>query len=81
MSDEIWQRDEVDSPCIRQCGIHPEAQICTGCLRSLDEITAWSSLSPEARRAIMATLPERADLLRLRRGGRAARQARRTSNT
>jgi hypothetical protein len=77
MSDEsVWSRDEVESPCVRVCVVHPEARICTGCLRSIDEITRWSRLSTDERRAIMAALPDRADLLKKRRGGRAARLAR-----
>jgi len=77
MSDEsVWTRDEVESPCVRVCVVHPEARICTGCLRTIDEITRWSKLSPDERRAIMAALPDRADLLKKRRGGRAARLAR-----
>ncbi|PKQ11736.1 MAG: DUF1289 domain-containing protein [Alphaproteobacteria bacterium HGW-Alphaproteobacteria-1] len=76
MADEVWQRDEVESPCVRICVVHPEARICTGCLRSIDEITRWSKLSADERRAIMAALPDRADLLKKRRGGRAARLAR-----
>jgi hypothetical protein len=73
MSDELWSRDEVESPCIKICVIHPEARLCTGCLRSIDEITAWSRMAPEARRAVMAALPDRAAGLAQRRGGRAAR--------
>ena len=73
MSDEVWRREAVESPCIKVCVVHPEARLCTGCLRSIDEITAWSRLSPEARRSIMAELPSRAGLLNQRRGGRAAR--------
>lgn len=69
----IWQRDEIESPCIQICVIHPDARLCTGCYRSIDEISAWSRLSPEARRAIMADLPSRAGQLRKRRGGREAR--------
>jgi predicted Fe-S protein YdhL (DUF1289 family) len=68
----------IESPCIQVCVVHPEARICTGCHRSLDEIANWSRLSPEARRAIMADLPRRAELLRVRRGGRAARRKRGT---
>lgn len=75
MSD-IWKRDEVESPCIKICVIHPEARLCTGCLRSIDEITMWSKLSPEARRMVMDDLPGRQGLLTKRRGGRAARLAR-----
>lgn len=73
MADDVWNRDEVESPCVRICVVHPEARICTGCLRSIDEISRWSKLSAEERRAIIAALPDRADLLKKRRGGRAAR--------
>ncbi len=71
--DEIWRRDEVESPCIKVCVVHPAARLCTGCLRSIDEITNWSKMTPEARRAVMAELPSRAGQLTKRRGGRAAR--------
>lgn len=75
-SDPVWSRDEIQSPCVRICVVHPEARICTGCLRTLDEIRDWSRMSPEARAEIMRTLPDRAPMLRKRRGGRAARMAR-----
>ncbi|CUK02306.1 DUF1289 domain-containing protein [Shimia thalassica] len=74
--DKVWKRNEIESPCIQICVIHPEERICTGCLRSIDEITSWSKMSPEARTAVMDDLPARAPLLRKRRGGRAARTAR-----
>ena len=76
MSDEIWKRDELQSPCIKVCVIHPEERLCTGCLRTIDEITAWSRMTPDARAAIMAELPDRAPRLKKRRGGRAARLTR-----
>ena len=75
MSDEIWKRDEVESPCIKLCVIHPETRLCTGCFRSIDEITAWSKMSVDVRRMVMEELPSRAGLLSKRRGGRAARLA------
>ncbi len=75
MSDDVWKRDEIESPCIKVCVIHPETRLCTGCLRSIDEITAWSRMSAEDRRAVMAALPGRAGQLQRRRGGRAARRA------
>ncbi|PIE14531.1 MAG: DUF1289 domain-containing protein [Rhodobacterales bacterium] len=75
-TDKVWKRNEVDSPCINICVIHPKARICTGCFRSIEEITAWSKLSPEDRAGIMADLPGRAASLRQRRGGRAARLSR-----
>ena len=75
-SDPVWSRDEIQSPCVRICVVHPEARICTGCLRTLDEIRDWSRMSPEERAEIMQALPDRAPMLRKRRGGRAARMAR-----
>ena len=76
MKDDIWKRDEIESPCTKICLVHPQARLCTGCLRSIDEITGWSKMSAEDRRTIMAELPSRAGLLTQRRGGRAARLAR-----
>jgi predicted Fe-S protein YdhL (DUF1289 family) len=74
MSDEIWKRDEVESPCVKLCQIHHQERLCIGCFRTLDEIGAWTRLSPEQRRDIMAQLPARAPRLQQRRGGRAARR-------
>ncbi len=66
-------REKIDSPCVNICVIHPEARLCTGCLRSIDEITRWSRMAADERRELMAQLPARADQLIQRRGGRAAR--------
>jgi predicted Fe-S protein YdhL (DUF1289 family) len=75
MSDEVWRRDEVESPCIKLCVVEPATRHCLGCHRTIDEIAAWSSMTPEARRAVMATLPERAERLKpTRRGGRSGRR-------
>lgn len=76
MNDDIWKRDEIESPCIKVCVLHPEEGLCTGCLRTRDEIARWSRMGPDERRAIMAELPSRAPRLRKRRGGRNARLSR-----
>ena len=76
MSGEVWKRAEIESPCVKICLVHPEARICLGCHRTPDEIAAWSRLTPEERRAIMAELPGRKALLPGRRGGRAGRLSR-----
>lgn len=73
MKDDIWSRNEIESPCVRICVVHPEERICTGCFRTIDEIAGWSKLPNEERRAIMEALPDRAGRLKKRRGGRAAR--------
>ncbi len=71
--DRIWARSEVESPCVKLCVVHPEARICVGCFRSIEEIAGWSRMTPEERRAIMAELPSRAPRLQKRRGGRLGR--------
>lgn len=73
MTDTVWNRDEVESPCVKLCAIHPVERICVGCLRTLDEIASWSRMSAATRSAVMAELPGRAPRLRKRRGGHAAR--------
>lgn len=73
MNDETWKRNEIDSPCVKVCVVHPVERICVGCLRSVDEIATWSRMDPATRATIMADLPSRAPRLRQRRGGRAAR--------
>lgn len=72
-TDHIWARAEIESPCVKTCVIHPESRLCVGCLRSIDEIGAWSGMTAEARKAIMAELPSRAGKISKRRGGRATR--------
>lgn len=75
-TDGIWRRDEIESPCIKLCVVHPEARLCVGCFRSLDEIAGWSRMTPEQRRAVMEDLPARGPLVAQRRGGRAGRVGR-----
>ncbi|TQS72461.1 DUF1289 domain-containing protein [Rhodobacteraceae bacterium] len=74
MNDKVWKRDEPQSPCIKLCQIHPQARLCIGCLRTIDEISQWSRLSPDMRGQIMAELPARKPLLQKRRGGRRAKR-------
>lgn len=73
MTDDIWARKEIDSPCIKICVIHPEERLCVGCFRSIEEIATWSRLTPGERQAITADLPARAPRLVKRRGGRMGR--------
>ena len=74
MSDDVWKRNEIESPCIKVCVIHPETRLCTGCARSIDEIATWSRLSPDQRSAIMQDLPSRTAAPKHRRGGRKSRR-------
>ena len=73
MSTPVWKRNEIESPCVQICVVHPAERICTGCYRTTDEIARWSRMTPDERATIMAELPARAPRLAKRRGGRAAR--------
>jgi predicted Fe-S protein YdhL (DUF1289 family) len=43
----------MESPCTNVCVIDPGTGLCQGCGRTLEEIAAWTSLSPAERRRIM----------------------------
>jgi predicted Fe-S protein YdhL (DUF1289 family) len=67
---------DIESPCVNVCVVDPETGFCVGCGRTRDEIACWLDISPQARRQIMAGLPERVDALtrnRRRKGGRRGR--------
>ncbi len=42
----------VPSPCINVCRMDAGRGVCVGCLRTLDEIAAWSTMDDDARRAV-----------------------------
>lgn len=49
----------MDTPCKNICVLDRARGLCTGCLRTLDEIARWSLLSDAERRRIMNELPSR----------------------
>lgn len=73
MTNVVWKRNEVESPCVQICVVHPTERICTGCYRTMDEITRWSKMDSSERAEIMQDLPDRKPRLAKRRGGRAGR--------
>ncbi|WP_209596879.1 DUF1289 domain-containing protein [Ruegeria sp. HKCCSP351] len=73
MTNMVWKRNEVESPCVQICVVHPAERICTGCYRTIDEISRWSRMDSSERAEIMNDLPFRKPRLSTRRGGRAAR--------
>ena len=50
---------EVESPCVSQCGLDPETNICNGCGRSLDEIRAWKLASSREKLEILNAMARR----------------------
>jgi predicted Fe-S protein YdhL (DUF1289 family) len=53
----------VPSPCVGVCRMDAASGLCQGCLRTLDEITAWSRLADDGKRQAWDQLERRALLI------------------
>lgn len=49
----------IESPCILICSIDVKTGYCFGCGRTREEISAWTSMTPQSRQETMAELPAR----------------------
>ena len=49
----------IESPCIKVCKLDQATGLCTGCLRSVDEIRSWREASNEQKQAIVAAAQQR----------------------
>ena len=49
----------VPSPCVNICALDDD-DICTGCQRTVAEITRWSRMDNDERRGVLALCHERA---------------------
>jgi predicted Fe-S protein YdhL (DUF1289 family) len=47
------------TPCINVCEMDDRHGLCKGCFRTINEIAAWSGMSDEEKREIMAQLLRR----------------------
>ena len=43
----------MDSPCIGVCRLTPDGQACTGCTRTIEEISGWAKMPRADREAVM----------------------------
>jgi len=57
------EKAKVPSPCTDVCRIDPASGWCEGCLRTIDEIAAWSTLDDDAKRRVWDELDKRRDTL------------------
>ncbi|MEN0118843.1 MAG: DUF1289 domain-containing protein [Agrobacterium cavarae] len=48
----------METPCIHVCQLSPEG-LCTGCHRTIAEITGWSGFTAAERHRIMSELHRR----------------------
>jgi predicted Fe-S protein YdhL (DUF1289 family) len=49
----------VPSPCISLCKMSTDTGLCEGCLRTIDEIVAWSGADDDVKRAVWAAIRRR----------------------
>lgn len=53
----------VPSPCISICRMNARNGLCEGCLRTIDEIVAWSRLDDDGKRLVWQRIDQRRALL------------------
>lgn len=61
----------VPSPCVGTCQLDADRRYCTGCWRTIGEITAWQGLDAAAKRLVWEALEARRRAASLRPGPRA----------
>ena len=49
----------VPSPCMSVCRMDMDADLCEGCLRTLDEIAAWGRMGEDEKREVWALIAQR----------------------
>ena len=55
----VTEMRDPPSPCTNVCRMNARTGLCEGCLRTIEEIAAWSRMSPQEKRAVLAQLPAR----------------------
>ena len=60
----------VPSPCVNLCRLDAATGWCEGCLRTIDEIVAWSTMGDDDKRRVWALLPARREARQQAQGGR-----------
>jgi len=49
----------IESPCVDICQLNTKTGICTGCFRTMDEISQWIELSDDDKREVLRTAKDR----------------------
>ena len=60
MTDMPSADEPVTSPCISVCAVDKQLGMCIGCLRTLQEIGAWRTMTPAEKKATVAACAARA---------------------
>ena len=54
-----FEESPVPSPCVSICQMNARSGLCSGCLRTIEEIAGWSRYSEAEKRAVWARIVER----------------------
>ena len=54
--------EEISSPCVGVCQYNNE-EVCSGCFRTVEEISQWTTISDSEREMIMSQLDARMEKL------------------
>lgn len=57
------ETDLIASPCVGVCTVDRARGMCIGCLRTLQEIGAWRTMTLDQKRDVVAACAERAKTL------------------
>lgn len=49
----------IESPCTGLCHFDAKAEMCSGCLRTIDEIIAWQTYSENEKLKVLNKIKER----------------------
>lgn len=52
--------EPVPSPCMSICRMDAVTELCEGCLRTLDEVAAWSVMDEAEKREVWKSIQQRA---------------------
>lgn len=62
--DALATRYAPPSPCISVCQMDPQTGWCLGCLRTIEEIGAWSGNSDSDKRQVWQHISDRLEFLK-----------------
>lgn len=70
-----WYDHTPDAPCIAICSTTQGDATCKGCGRSFEEVQAWPTMDPPAKRAVWRRITQEGTAWRFNRYAERARQA------
>ena len=59
MTTQADTRQDVESPCVRDCVVDQGHGFCLGCWRTLREISDWHRYDPAQKHAVLAQIQAR----------------------